>query len=647
MLGTKLIKAATGASGGAGLYVEDVFSTWLYTGNGSTQTITNGIDLAGEGGLVWIKSRNNVINNALFDTVRGAGKPLISDATGAEGTGFGQSFTSSGFSLTNGGIYYNSNGYTYTSWSFRKAPKFFDVVTYTGDANSTKTISHNLGSVPGCIIVKGTNAVTDWPVYHRSLNGGTTPEQWYLSLNRTDAQGNGVANWGNTAPTSTTFTVGGNNNTNGTTYVAYLFAHDAGGFGDGGTESVIKCGSFTTDGSGNFSPVDLGWEPQWILTKRTDSTQAWYLWDSMRGMSLTSGSTLSPNNSDAEVVMGGTSYLYPTATGFAGSGNFYGPNATVAYIAIRRGPMKTPTDATTVFEPVSATLNTTTAPTISTGNVAVTDALFTADRNTAGAYRTWQARITNGNWLNSASTGAETSSTYTDWDFIGKTKPYNYNDGTQITYNFRRAPGFFDVVAYTGDGTNSRSLTHNLGVTPELVFVKRRDAAANWYVGDPSLAKYMYLNDSLGWIDDNGTYKVWGTAPWASSTAITLPASLPDILNVSSGKYIAYLFASCPGVSKVGSYTGTGTTLNVDCGFASGARFVLIKRTDSTGDWYVWDTARGIVSGNDPYLLLNSTAAEVTSTDYIDPLSSGFQISSTAPAAINANGASYIYLAIA
>ena len=349
MLGTKLIKAATGASGGAGLYVEDVFSTWLYTGNGSTQTITNGIDLAGEGGLVWIKSRNNVINNALFDTVRGAGKPLISDATGAEGTGFGQSFTSSGFSLTNGGIYYNSNGYTYASWTFRKAPKFFDVVTYTGDANSTKTISHNLGSVPGCIIVKGTNAVTDWPVYHRSLNGGTTPEQWYLSLNRTDAQGNGVANWGNTAPTSTTFTVGGNNNTNGTTYVAYLFAHDAGGFGDGGTESVIKCGSFTTDGSGNFSPVDLGWEPQWILTKRTDSTQAWYLWDSMRGMSLTSGSTLSPNNSDAEVVMGGTSYLYPTATGFAGSGNFYGPNATVVYIAIRRGPMKTPTDATGVY----------------------------------------------------------------------------------------------------------------------------------------------------------------------------------------------------------------------------------------------------------------------------------------------------------
>lgn len=97
----------------------------------------------------------------------------------------------------------------------------------------------------------------------------------------------------------------------------------------------------------------------------------------------------------------------------------------------------------------------------------------------------------------------------------------------------------------------------------------------------------------------------------------------------------------------MGIYTGTGTTLSIDCGFTSGARFVMIKRRDTSGDWYVWDTARGIVSGNDPYLLINSTAAEVTSTDYIDPLASGFQITSTAPAAINASGGSFIFLAVA
>jgi hypothetical protein len=128
----------------------------------------------------------------------------------------------------------------------------------------------------------------------------------------------------------------------------------------------------------------------------------------------------------------------------------------------------------------------------------------------------------------------------------------------------------------------------------------------------------------------------------------TTTFTLGVVLDLGAGeKWVAYLFATCAGVSKVGSYTGTATTKQIDCGFTAGARFVLIKRTDSTGDWYVWDSARGIVSGNDNYLLLNSTAAEVTNTDYIDTYSAGFEISSTAPAAINASGGTYIFLAIA
>jgi hypothetical protein len=118
-------------------------------------------------------------------------------------------------------------------------------------------------------------------------------------------------------------------------------------------------------------------------------------------------------------------------------------------------------------------------------------------------------------------------------------------------------------------------------------------------------------------------------------------------INGSSDLYIIYLFASVAGISKVGSYTGTGSDLNVDCGFSAGARFILIKRTDSSGGWYVYDSLRGIVAGNDPYLLLNSTAAQVTNTDYIDPLSSGFTVTSSAPAGLNASSGTYIFLAIA
>ena len=125
-------------------------------------------------------------------------------------------------------------------------------------------------------------------------------------------------------------------------------------------------------------------------------------------------------------------------------------------------------------------------------------------------------------------------------------------------------------------------------------------------------------------------------------------SSTGSAINNSGNTYVSYLFATCAGVSKVGSYTGTGTTLQIDCGFTAGARFVLIRRTSTGGgDWYVWDTARGIVSGNDPYLLINSTAAEATSTDYIDTYSAGFEISSTAPAAINGSGGTFIFLAIA
>jgi hypothetical protein len=118
--------------------------------------------------------------------------------------------------------------------------------------------------------------------------------------------------------------------------------------------------------------------------------------------------------------------------------------------------------------------------------------------------------------------------------------------------------------------------------------------------------------------------------------------------NGSAFTYVAYLFASAPGVSKVGSYTGNGTTQTIDCGFgAGGARFVLIKRTDAVGDWYVYDTARGMTVLTDPYLLFNSTAAEVATLGSVTTVSTGFALNSAILAAINVNAGTYLFLAIA
>jgi hypothetical protein len=177
---------------------------------------------------------------------------------------------------------------------------------------------------------------------------------------------------------------------------------------------------------------------------------------------------------------------------------------------------------------------------------------------------------------------------------------------------------------------------------PELIIAKGRNIVAPWEVYSAALAntQYMVLNTTAA--------VATGATRWNSTTPTSSVFSLGTStqLNTNGSTYVAYLFATAPGVSKVGSYTGTGTTQIINCGFTAGARFVMIKRTNATGDWYVWDSARGIIAGNDPYMLMNSTAAEVTNTDYIDTAATGFEISSTAPAAINANGGSFIFLAI-
>ncbi len=216
---------------------------------------------------------------------------------------------------------------------------------------------------------------------------------------------------------------------------------------------------------------------------------------------------------------------------------------------------------------------------------------------------------------------------------------------------FRRAKGFFDVVTYVGTGS-ATTVSHNLGVAPELILIKRRNGSADWvwYVSALGAGKYLY-GDAGAELTDSG---IWNnTAPTSSVFSVNNQSgSVTYRINGSGDTYIAVLWATVAGISKVGSYTGTGSDLNVDCGFSAGARFVLIKRTDGTagtsvGGWYVFDSERGIVAGDDPYFLLNSTAAQVTNTDYIDPLSSGFTVTSSAPAELNASGGNYIFLAIA
>ena len=637
---------ATGGGAPVINYIEDVFSTYLYTGNGSTQTITNGIDLTGKGGLVWMKGRSGTTDHGWYDTARGATFDIGSNLTTAQttqSTGL-TSFGSTGFSL--GALAkLNTNAAAYVSWTFRKQPKFFDVVTYTG-TGANRTIAHNLGSVPGCIIVKRTDSTGAWQVYHRSL-----ANTQYMVLSARDAVATGATRWNSTTPTSTVFSLGvdATVNASGATYVAYVFAHNAGGFGLTGTANVISCGSYTGNGASDGPVITLGYEPQWVLIKSASSAfNDWQMYDSMRGLINvpmgTGSSSLIPNST---AIDSATVSIQPTATGFkvvSPDGQVNTDTSTYIYMAIRRGPMKVPTTGTSVFSPKAATSG------VQTVNFPI-DLQLLRERASSVELKvverlrevsTTATEITDRLVWTTSDTAETSSGGWTkNWGNTAFTVSSNLSGTASVFWSFRRAPSFFESVYYTGTGSNT-SRTHNLGVAPELWIVKRRDAAGAWQVGSTAIAntEYLVLNTTAA--------KATGATRWNSTypTASVFTTGTEPTVNQAGQTFLSYFFATCPGVSKVGSYTGTGTTLQIDCGFTGGARFVLIKRTNSTGDWYVWDSARGIVAGNDPYLLLNGVAAEVTNTDYVDTYSAGFEISSTAPAAINASGGSFIFLAI-
>jgi hypothetical protein len=635
------------------VFVEDVFSTYLYTGNSTNRSIVNDIDLSGKGGLVWIKDRNAGLNHTLFDTVRGATNYLFSDSTNAQGTASNTltAFNSNGFNLGTNSGYANGSGYTYVSWTFRKQPKFFDIVTFSGNG-SNRTISHNLGSTPACIFVKCTSQDTGgWQVYHRSM----TSAEYSMNLNGTGQQSSQPTVWNSTAPTSTVFSVGtaATVNQSGDTYVAYLFAHDAGGFGLTGTDNVISCGSYTGNGSASGPTISLGYEPQWVLVKRTDSTSSWTLSDNMRGQPVDGATAiLFPNLADAEASA--TTAVSPTATGFqvkTSGATYNASGGTYIYIAIRRGPMAVPTSATSVFSPTTYLGNGSTQTIVNNLNVATGSLVWLKGRNNGNTHGLMDSLRGGSRKLSSDQDVAENAqgdiSSFNNSGFslnyVGGPGGSNAGGGdTFVSWTFRRAPGFFDEVCYTGNRAG-RTLNHNLTVAPEMMIVKDRTVGEGWRVYHAALGASSFLvleTVAASAVDTN----IWNnTAPTASVFSVGNYGPV----NETGDNYVAYLFATCAGVSKVGNYTGTGTTLQVNCGFATGARFVMIKRTDDSGNWFVWDTARGIIAGNDPYLLLNSSAAEVTNTDYIDPYSPGFELSSTAPAALNASGGTYIFLAIA
>ena len=648
------VLAGAGAKGDP-VYVDDLFSTFVYDGNRSTQTITNGIDLSGEGALVWLKGRDasGGSNHRLYDTERGANKSLVSNSNAAETTHTDQltSFNSDGFSIgASADINWDAQpfGTKWVTWTFRKQPGFFDIVTWTGNGVSGREIPHNLGSVPGMILVKNLSfGAADWRVFHRSL--GPTKN---MLLNGTNAALTQTGMWNDTAPTSTVFTVGNDGGVNGNAstynYVAYVFAHDAQDFGENSNEAIIKCGSYTGNGSSTGPSINLGFEPQWLMIKSTaNNSGEWVILDNIRGIAVADTDQWVAANSSTEEQS--FAFLDLTATGFNITNSGYYSNSSgvdYVYMAIRR-PHKPASDfaATNLFS-LGMGLNASAGAKVFSSAFPVDTVLSKLTSGTGDWYIRDRVRpyIT---YLNPNTTGGGSNNTYeNELDHMDGVYTTSASNATSwMSWLWRRAPGFFDVVTYKGNNSNPRTLNHNLGVAPEMMWIKLLGTTQDWDV-------YVKVGGTeYGYYGVNAGHSglIASMSSWSDTSPTATQFTVSSTNNNGSYHFICYLWASVPGISKFGAYSGTGSELTVDCGFSAGARFVLLKRIDaamgaSGQGWFVFDTVRGITSSSSPYLPISDTDAQASGS-FVKPDSSGFKV--TTESVVNTNGGTYMFYAIA
>ena len=413
-------------------------------------------------------------------------------------------------------------------------------------------------------------------------------------------------------------------------------------FGDS-NENIIKCGHYNGSGSNN-SDVYIGWEPSWVLIKNSSHTANWTIFDNMRGVFTGSNDPMlranvsSDENSNFDQIE-----FTPTGFRLQGAGVNAGGQKYV-YIAIRRSdgyvgkPLEVGTDA------FAMATGTGSGEPQFISNFPVDFNLTRTPASSKSWYTT--ARLMGPKGLDTDNNAAE--HTYTDYTFdysngVFKGDSGNW-DSTWQSWMFKRHAGL-DVVTYKGVGPNIAHIRHSLNKVPEMMWVKGRNLTASWQVyhygiNDGTNPQNYYLELNQTYVQDTGTR--WNnTAP--TSTHFT--AGNTDQVNGAASNnydYIAILFASVEGVSKVGYYTGTGSTLTITTGFSP--KFLIIKRTDAANDWYVLDTLRGWTSGVDQAIKLNVNHPQFNSHDLGDPTSTGFTVADTNEG-WNTNGGTYIYYA--
>ena len=297
----------------------EYFDTFLYNGTNSSSASNKTGDFTWTPDFVWIKNRNGANSHRLVDAVRGTGKSLISNSTGAEvnsTTYAPTAFISGGYTTETSDNSINGlTSDTYVAWNWLASNTSgssntdgsitstvsanptagFSIVTYTG-AGTGATVGHGLGIKPELLLVKNRTIDFDWAVYHSAL-GGTK----YLDLNTTDQAVTASGRWSDTDPTNTVFSVDSSNATGNASgnYVAYCFAE---------VEGYSKFGSYTGNNSSNGAFVYTGFAPAFVMIKANESAN-WVIYDTSRSPYNVADEQLSPNTSGNEVTNDGNADL--------------------------------------------------------------------------------------------------------------------------------------------------------------------------------------------------------------------------------------------------------------------------------------------------------------------------------------------------
>jgi hypothetical protein len=323
---------------------QDYFNTKLYTGNGSTQSIT-GVGFQPD--WVWIKTRNTTGQHEVFDAVRGATKYIVTNDLDPENTVATSltSFDSDGFSLSSQSAVNNGSN-TFVSWNWlgngagssntdgsitstvsANTTSGFSIVTYTGNGTAGATVGHGLGATPKMMLIKQLNSSNHWRVYHSSL-GATNVI--YLNLADATDTGQGSVNFNNTAPSSSVFTLGTNAAVNGSgnTFVAYCFAEKKG---------YSKFGSYVGNGNADGTFVYTGFKPAFVLFKPSSAIENWQIHDNKRP-SYNPCDNIAPNNSSAEATT--NDFVDLVSNGFKlRSATYSASGVTYIYMAFAEEPL--------------------------------------------------------------------------------------------------------------------------------------------------------------------------------------------------------------------------------------------------------------------------------------------------------------------